>query len=152
MQKPVVSETTKRVMPGNFARHVIRLPYNCNFGGLALSGSVSINAIAGTLVLAPQATRSRLLAVVLRALGKIALLLVLLDLLLGLLGPLVAVLDYLPGDALAAEAERYGRRQRHATQEDPTGHLRSRALYGRPIISTSFLRRSTSTSTTIMQM
>jgi hypothetical protein len=120
MQKPVVSETTKRVMPGNIARHVIRLPYNCHFGGLALSGSVSINPIAGTLVLAPQATGSRLLAVVLRALGKIALLL-LLDLLLGLVGLLVAVLDYLPGDALAAEAERYGRRQGrqgHATQED----------------------------------
>src|SRR5829696_66505 len=42
----------------------------------------------------------------------------LLDLLLGLVALLVALLDYLPGDALAAEAERYGHGKRHSTQQD----------------------------------
>src|SRR5215208_6229919 len=62
----------------------------------------------------------------LHALGRIALLLallflvllLLLDLLLDLIALFVAVLDYLPGDALAAEAERYGRGQGHACEED----------------------------------
>ena len=45
-------------------------------------------------------------------------LLLLLDLLLRLIALFVAILDYLLGDALATEAERYGRGQRNTTQQD----------------------------------
>ena len=44
MQEAAAPETTPRVMPKRMAPHVIRLPYDCNLGGLALSGSVSIGS------------------------------------------------------------------------------------------------------------
>src|SRR5215213_10519066 len=92
----------------------------------AYSLAVASSKAAGALVLAPQATGFELLTVDLHALGRIALLLallflvllLLLDLLLRLIALFVAVLDYLLGDALAAEAERYGRGQRNTTQQD----------------------------------
>src|SRR5215211_1466267 len=93
----------------------------------AYSLAVASSKAAGALVLAPQATGFELLTVDLHALGRIALLLallflvlllLLLDLLLDLIALFVAVLDYLPGDALAAKAERNGRGQGHACEED----------------------------------
>ena len=45
-------------------------------------------------------------------------LLLLLDLLLGLAALVIAVLYHLLGDTLAAEAERYGRGQGHASEKD----------------------------------
>ena len=78
------------------------------------------------LVLAAQAAGFWLLLPInLRALGRIALLLaplslglLLLDLLFGLVALLIAILDYLLGDVLAAKAERYGRGKRNSTQQD----------------------------------
>src|SRR5215210_2839952 len=95
-------------------------------GLLLLWLSLPPKPAAGTLVLAPQAMGFELLAVALRALGRIALLLallllvllLLLDLLLRFIALFVAVLDYLLGDALAAEAERYGRGQGHPAKQD----------------------------------
>src|SRR5918998_2740366 len=88
--------------------------------------AVASSKAADALVLAPQATGFELLTVDLHALGRIALLLallfpvllLLLDLLPCLIALFVAVLDYLPGDALAAKTERYGRGQGHSCEED----------------------------------
>src|SRR5918997_2051172 len=96
------------------------------FTVLLPTSAVASSKAAGALVLAPQATGFELLTVDLHALGRIALLLallflvllLLLDLLLDLIALFVAILDYLLGDALAAEAERYGRGQRNTTQQD----------------------------------
>src|SRR5215203_4217471 len=92
----------------------------------AYSLAVASSKAASALVLAPQARGFELLTVDLHALGRIALLLallflvllLLLDLLPDLIALFVAVLGYLPGDALAAKAECNGRGQGHACEED----------------------------------